>query len=391
MKTPWIITQIALSLLLWLPLLLLLISLLRKLLLRKRKAAGQFEADFAVIVTAYQQVDLIDDVVFSILRNDYNNYIIYVVADNCDIGNITFDSDKVVLLRPENVLASNVKSHFYAINNFRRAHNAITIIDSDNIVHKKYLSEINNVFRQGYNAVQGIRAARNLNTSYARIDEAGDIYYRYIDRKLLFEAGSSSSLAGSGMAFKTDLFVECMKDFDKTGAGFDKVLQYEIVNRNERIAFSEAAIVYDGKTSKSDQLVKQRARWMNAWFRYWILGLRLFVKSVISLSWNRFAFSLMMLRPPLFILCFLGLFMSVISLFVTTGGIAVWAIAFIIFTAMFFKALFYFKAGSVVFKALVYIPRFIYFLVLALFKARGANKLSVATKHDVASIKKMNG
>ena len=387
MKTPWIILQIVLSLPLWLPFLLMMLSGIRRVIVGKRAKNEKFQADFGIIVTAYQQVDLIDDVVFSILRSDYSNYMIYVVADNCDIGNMRFDSDKVVLLRPDEVLASNTRSHFHAIKNFRRRHNVITIMDSDNIVHKKYLSQVNEMFQQGFNAVQGVRAARNLNTNYAKIDEAGDIYYRYVDRKLLFESGSSSSLAGSGMAFKTELYVDCMENFDKTGAGFDKVLQYEIVKRNKRIAFNEAAIIYDGKTSKADQLVKQRARWINAWFRYWVLSWKLFFKAIGNLSWNQFFFSLSILRPPLFLLFFIGFVMCALSFFIAPAGIIVWLAAVFLFVLIFFRALFYFKAGAIVYRGLVHIPKFIFLQVLALFKARKANKLSVATRHDVNTYK----
>src|SRR5690606_37180046 len=113
------------------------------------------------------------------------------------------NNDKVVLLRPPKTLASNIKSHFYAIARFKRPHELLTIIDSDNLVDSEYLNELNVFFASGYNAVQGVRTAKNLNTTFACLDEAGDIYYRLIDRNLLFQAGSSSALSGSGMAFRT--------------------------------------------------------------------------------------------------------------------------------------------------------------------------------------------
>ncbi|MFV0607177.1 MAG: glycosyltransferase [Niabella sp.] len=389
MKTWWIILQIVISLPLWYPGLLLFIASLRKSFLSKKAAAiNTEETDFAIIVTAYEQFDLVDDVVFSILNNVYSNYIIYIVADKCNIDNIRYDSEKVVLLRPPNVLGSNIRSHFYAIENFKRAHKAITIIDSDNMVHKSYLHHINEMFKAGHNAIQGVRAARNLNTFYARLDEAGDMYYRFIDRKLLFEAGSSSSLAGSGMAFNTNLYIACMKGHDKTGAGFDKLLQYELVKRNEKIAFCENAIVYDGKTAQSDQLVKQRARWINTWFRFWILAIKLFFQSLIKISWNRFAFSLMLLRPPIFIVAFISAIFITLSAIMQPVGLYVWGGAILIFVITFFCALFYFKAPKSIYRALVKIPYFIYCQIMALLKVRVANKLSVATKHDATAYTK---
>ncbi|ULT39534.1 glycosyltransferase family 2 protein [Niabella defluvii] len=65
--------------------------------------------------------------------------------------------------------------------------------------------------------------------------------------EVLFNIGSSATLAGSGMAFSVSLYEQCLGSKDVSGAGFDKVLQYEIIKRSNRIAFCEEAIVYDQK------------------------------------------------------------------------------------------------------------------------------------------------
>ncbi|MFX7155939.1 glycosyltransferase, partial [Acinetobacter baumannii] len=95
-------------------------------------------------------------------------------------------SEKVVLLRPEETLASNTRSHFYAINRFKRPHERLTIIDSDNIIDPDYLQALNVYFDKGFKAVQGLRDAKNIDTTVAALDAARDIYYHYYDGKLLF-------------------------------------------------------------------------------------------------------------------------------------------------------------------------------------------------------------
>jgi len=340
------------------------------------------ESDFAVIVTAYEQTSMLPSVVNSILGLNYSNYLVYIVADNCDISNLKFDDPRVNLLRPDTVLASNTASHFYAIHHFKRPHDKLTIIDSDNLVAPDFLTELDKVFAEGYRAVQGVRAAKNLNTNYACLDEAGDIYYRYVDRKLLFGAGSSASLAGSGMAFETQLYRDCLEQQDITGAGFDKILQYEILNRKLKISFADRAIVYDEKTSKSDQLVKQRARWINTWFKFFKLGLKMFVKSIFTFNWNQFLFSIMLLRPPLFIVIILSSLFFAADIFIMPWLSLVWLVGGLTFLFVFSRALNYFKADERIRQSLKSIPKFIFFQVLALVKANKANKLSVATKHD---------
>jgi len=360
------------------PLFFYIISLVKK---KKTNAGVGGEADYAVIVTAYLQVTQVPFAVNSILKANYSSYIIYVVADNCDVSGLHFEDQRVVVLRPEEVLASNTKSHFYAINRFKRPHERLTIIDSDNLVDQEYFNELNKVFDQGYEAVQGVRAAKNLDTTYACLDEAGDIYYRLVDRKLMFEAGSSAALSGSGMAFTTTLYRNCLETTEILGAGFDKILQYEIISRGKRIAFAEHAVVYDEKTSKTDQLVNQRSRWINTWFKYLFLGVKMMIRSIGGLDWNQFLFSTMLLRPPLFMLIMISSLFFILDLFIMPVFALYWVLCVLLFIAAVFSALSYFQADGRIYKSLKNAPKFIYFQILALLKARRANQISIATEH----------
>ncbi len=337
--------------------------------------------DYAIIVTAFEQTTLLPSVVNSILKLNYSNYMVYVVADNCDISDLNFNSDQVILLRPEETLAGNTKSHFYAINRFVRPHEILTIIDSDNLVDPEYLNELNKYFSQNYLAVQGVRRAKNLNTVYACLDAASDIFYRFIDRKLLFSIGSSAALSGSGMAFNTTLYQECLENLEIEGAGFDKVLQLEIQNRDLRVAFAEKAVVFDEKTSKSDQLVKQRSRWMFTWFKYVGKGSRLIFKGIYNLSWNQFIYGLFFVRPPLFILGLLSMSFFLIDLVFFPGMAIFWLVAFVMFLSSFLTSLIYFKAPKAIYKSLFSIPLFVFFQIVSVIKSKNSNKISVATEH----------
>lgn len=373
----WVVLQVLIGYNLVLPFALYLISLVKK---EKPLATDLFtpgDADYGIIVTAYEQVTAIPDVVASLLKLNYQNYLIYVVADKCDVSSLYFDDERVIILRPEETLASNTRSHFYAINRFKRPHSRLTIIDSDNLTDPEYLNQLDLYFAAGYHAVQGVRDAKNLNTTYARLDAARDIYYHFYDGKILFGVGSSATLAGSGMAFTTQLYRNCLEHLDVTGAGFDKVLQHAILSRNQRIAFAEHAVVYDEKTTQSDQLVKQRSRWINTWFKYFSLGFGLLFKG----SWNQFVFGLILLRPPLFIFLILSVFFMVANIFISATAVIIWLLAFIIFVLGFYLALAKSDTDKRIYQSLVNIPKFIFYQVLSLLKVRKANKHSVATTH----------
>jgi cellulose synthase/poly-beta-1,6-N-acetylglucosamine synthase-like glycosyltransferase len=379
----WLVLQIIIGYQLIVPLVFYAIYLLagRKIKLIELNSTAHIERDYAIIVTAFEQTTLLPQVVASILKVNYSNYLIYVVADNCDISDLNFDSDKVILLKPDTVLASNTKSHFYAINNFKREHDVLTIIDSDNLVDTKYINELNPFFDAGYEAVQGVRAAKNLDTTYACLDAARDIYYHYYDGKILFAIGSSATLTGSGMAFRVSLYKHCLEKLNIEGAGFDKVLQAEIVKRDIRIAFAEHAIVYDQKTAHADQLVNQRARWINTWFKYFALGFNILSRSIKNLSINQFLFGIVIIRPPLFLFIIASLVCCFIDLFFFPAQSIIWLIAIGIFIFSFYLSLSKGNTDSRIYRSLINIPNFVYLQLISLIYARGANKRSVATKH----------
>ncbi|ACT91437.1 glycosyltransferase [Dyadobacter fermentans] len=379
----WLAIQVAIGYNLVFPVLLLLIYGIRKAV--KGRAAVNAQAgllDYGIIVTAYEYTAQLPAVVGSLLQLRYERYHIYVVADKCDISNLHFPTDKVSLLRPEQVLGSNTRSHFYAIRRFVRPHSHLTIIDSDNLTDPDYLHELNAYFAQGYEAVQGVREAKNLDTTYACLDAARDIYYHFYDGKVLFGAGSSATLAGSGMAFTTALYEKVLGHLDVTGAGFDKVLQEGIVSRGYRIAFAEKAIVYDEKTTGSDQLVKQRARWINTWFKYFGYGFKILFKGITRFSMNQILFGLVLLRPPLFIFLLLSVAFMLVNVLIAPVLALAWLGALVVFVLGFYISLKSSPTDPKIYQSLVNIPKFMFYQLTALLNARRANKISVATRQE---------
>lgn len=384
MNIIWVVIQILIGIHLLLPLLLYIIYSVKKNAVSRNSGQPAGSADYAVIVTAYEQTTLLPAVVKSLLTLNYNNFLIYVVADKCDISDLHFDDERVILLRPEETLASNTRSHFYAINHFRRQHERLTIIDSDNLVHPEYLNELNVFFDRGFEAVQGVRNPKNLTTTYACLDAARDIYYHFYDGKMLFALGSSATLAGSGMAFTTLLYRNCLEHLDIRGAGFDKVLQAEILKRNKRIAFAPKAIVFDEKTSKPDQLVNQRSRWINTWFKYFKYGFVLLSKGIRNLSINQFLFGITLLRPPIFLFLLSSLICLAINLWISPYVSLIWAFSFLCFLSGFIIALKKSETDKKIYQSLSGIPAFMFYQVISLTRIRGANKRSVATRHFYA-------
>lgn len=375
----WIILQIVIGFHLFFPLVLLLLSKLKS---SKNQVFDKEDKglDFAIIITAYEEVVNLPDVVNAILNQHYQNFTIYLVADKCDTSSLVFNDDRVNILLPPNVIGSNTGSHAYAVENFKKKHDVVTIIDSDNIIDSNYLIEIKKSFDAGFKAVQGLRAAKNLDTNYACLDAARDIYYHFYDGEVLFKAGSSATLAGSAMAFETNIYLDFLRNCKVSGAGFDKVLQHYIVKQDIRIAFNKNAILFDQKTTHSDQLVKQRSRWINTWFKYFSYGFGLIAKGFRNSSANQLIFGIVLLRPPLFIFLILSVFATVINLALGLNY-WIWLIGLTSFVLGFFISLKSSNTDKRIYASLINIPNFVFLQLLSLSKIRVANKISVATKH----------
>ena len=375
----WILIQVLIGYNLVFSFLLYLFSLLKK---KKYNTTifSESNYDYGIIVTAYEQTHMLPSVVDSLLKINYSNYHIYIVADNCDISTLEILHPRVSVLKPEMILSNNVKSHFYAINRFNRDHDILTIIDSDNLVHPEYINELNKFFVQGFDAVQGRRKAKNLDTQLACLDAARDNYYNFYDSEVLFKLGSSSTLSGSGMAFKTIVYRECLESLEVLGAGFDKVLQAQLVKKGYRIAYAPKAIVFDEKTTHSKQLIGQRSRWINTWFKYVRYGFGLLLMGIKNRSFNQFLFGTNLLRPPLFIFILLSIICFILNLFFNPLYSIIWFIAFIIFVFSFFLALKQQNTSKKIYRSLSSIPKFIFYQLVSLYYARVANQQSIATK-----------
>jgi len=129
-------------------------------------------------------------------------------------------------------------------------------------------------------------------------------------------------------------------------------------------------------------LVKQRARWINTWFRYFKFGFSLIGQGITRLSWNRFLFGVVLLRPPLFIFLLLSVVFAFINIWISIPAVLLWMAGFVCFVLGFIIALVHGKPDKAIYWSLWGIPKFIFYQVLSLMKIRKANKISVATRHN---------
>jgi cellulose synthase/poly-beta-1,6-N-acetylglucosamine synthase-like glycosyltransferase len=94
----WLVFQIIIAVVLIFPLISYLLYLLVKRRENSKSKLSETQADYGIIVTAYKDISNIPNVVQSLLKLNYSNYVIYVVADNCPSLPQDFNNERVVIL-----------------------------------------------------------------------------------------------------------------------------------------------------------------------------------------------------------------------------------------------------------------------------------------------------
>lgn len=335
--------------------------------------------DFAAIITAHQDIKLIPPLVDSFLKQDYKNFTVYVVADDCDVAGLVYSDARIKIIRPEIPFHSKIKSIHFAVRSFERKHDALIIFDSDNLVHPKYLSTLNQYFQRGFRAVQTHMLSKNIDSTYAKLDSVGHIYHTFLERQMKMDLGLTSAILGLGIAIDLDLYNEIM--YSNQLGGFDKKLQVQLANKLPTIAFAEDAIVFDEKVDDGAALEKQRTRWIFTYFTYFKDSSKLFLNGLKTVHIGRLLLGFNMLRPPLFLTLIAAMLMTVICFFIKPVVALIWVVILFLFALNFVLIIVTQSKQEGMAKALIHTPKMIIRQCASLLKIKKANKNFLKTEH----------
>jgi cellulose synthase/poly-beta-1,6-N-acetylglucosamine synthase-like glycosyltransferase len=345
--------------------------------------------DFGNIITAYKNVEIAKGLVHSLLKQHHTNHHIYLVADACDISKWNLKHEKLTVLRPEEALNLKAKSIIHGIENFVRPHEFITVFDADNLAHPDFLTEMNRYANAGFNAIQGQRTAKNLDTLMACADALGEFYKNYIDRIAPYRNGSSAVISGSGMAVEAELYkaylaspeIEQGKHQWKKMLQEDKILQNFLLRRNVKIAYAWDAICYDEKVTSADAVETQRSRWLFSYFQNIPNSLGILRRGLLNFSWNQWLFGLVTIAPPMFIMLAVAGVLAVLGLLLQPWMSLVLVLSMFLFVATIFWTLYLSRAPKAVWNAVAAMPAFILRQFRGLFKMANPNKHFKHTEH----------
>lgn len=234
--------------------------------MRREYAESHHLHRFAVLFPAYKEDAVIVGSVLNFLKQGYPTdfYDVVVISDG-------MRADTIDALREMGAKVLEVyfeRSSKAAALNFAMArigeepYDVVVVMDADNHVDSDFLGKLNNAYSAGVKAMQAHRVAKNKNSDIAYLDGLSEEINNSIFRKGHVNAGFSSALSGSGMAFDFGWFKKNISKVDSVGE--DKELELLLLQDCVRIDYLEHVHVRDEKVQKAAVFSQQRQRWLSA-------------------------------------------------------------------------------------------------------------------------------
>lgn len=366
------------------PLLTLLYMVRKKEVISKTSKESEKNPSIAIIITAYKDWRIAEPLIRSIQYQSYRSFQIYLVADNCSEPVSVKDQTKLTIIEPVTPLHSKVKSIQEAVNHFISSHDAVLILDPDNLLQKECVAKLVDAYHQGFEVIQGQRVAKNLDTKIAALDAMGEIYYNFNQRLLPFVAGSSATIAGSGMMIEYGLFRDYLSLFEHhTGVVLaeDKLLQMYVIERGKRIAYKEEALIFDEKSTTGAQVEKQRTRWLKSYFDHLGDVFSMMFKCIGNRNYQGAFFAFMISTPPFIFLVGWMLLCALSALIFEPEAFLFVVITFCLFIFSWVFALVFSHAPKLIWRSIPWIPVFALRQVFSLLGFKKAKTDFLATEH----------
>ncbi len=239
---------------------------------KQRPTAEGSPHRYAVMIAARNEEKVIGNLIDSLKKQDYPGepVDIYVVADNCtdSTARVAKAHGARVFTRHDTAHATKGYALEYLYNRLRQEsadYDGYFIFDADNIVDRRYISEMNKVFSGGADIVVGYRNTKNFGESW--VSACSGIYYLYESefanrpRDLL---GISCFLSGTGCLFSRE-YLERSGGWSWTGLTEDLECTLNAVSQGEKIAYCHDAVTYDEQPCRMSVSVTQRIRWVRGY------------------------------------------------------------------------------------------------------------------------------
>jgi cellulose synthase/poly-beta-1,6-N-acetylglucosamine synthase-like glycosyltransferase len=345
----------------------------------------------SVLIPGYKEDDVIMEVAHDALNQDYphNQYDVVIIADSFQTETIEkLKQLPIIVIEVKFDKSTKSKALNKAMEQLDNSYEIAVVLDADNVMAIDFLKKVNAAFDRDFMAVQGHRAAKNMDTTLAILDAASEEINNHIFRKGHRVLGLSSAIIGSGMAFKYDFFKNMMASVKAIG-GFDKEIELKMLRNGHKIDYLHDAIVYDEKVQKAEVFSNQRRRWLSAQLHYFRKDIGSSIKDLLLHgNIDYFDKAIQFIQPPRILLLGMVIIAGVVfplaNYFIGAADfysfISLVVIILCVLAFLFSIPHSFYNIQTL--KALASLPKGMLLMLGSLLKIKGANKQFIHTKHS---------
>ena len=274
------------------------VYLILPLIKKQRPHRSEKRHRYAILIAARNEEAVLPHLLDSIRAQDYPAELIttYVVADNC-----TDRTVEVARAGGARVYARYNRKEVgkgYALNFLLEqiekndgldSYDAFLIFDADNLLLPDYVTQINKICSDGYEAFCGYRNSKNFGTNW--ISQGYGLWYLHDSchlnqsRMLL---GTTCAVNGTGFGF-TRRLLERMGGWNFFTLTEDIEFNTWCATRGVRIGYCRDAVVFDEQPEKFSQSWRQRTRWTQGGLQVSVRYAKDLLRGLFKGGWTSYA------------------------------------------------------------------------------------------------------
>lgn len=220
---------------------------------------------FAILIAARNEELVIGPLINSLLAQDYPSelYDVWVIPNNCTdntaLAARNFGAKVLECTVPVRSKGEVLRFAYQRLHG--RQYDAYCVFDADNLVDRRFLSEMNNAYMAGARVAQGYRDSKNPFDTV--ISGSYSIYYWMMDR---FHNGGKTGLGLSALVNGTGFMISA-QTLERLGGWHTQTISEDLeitaqcILAGEKVRWVPKAITYDEQPLDYALSVKQRRRW----------------------------------------------------------------------------------------------------------------------------------
>lgn len=243
---------------------------------KPKKYVSKKNHKFAVIIPARNEETVIGKLIDNICAQNYPEELvdIYLLADNCT--DATAEIGKLKKVNVYERFNDELIGKGYALDEFFKYldktvgienYDAYMFFDADNILEPNFITEINNVFDNGFEIVTGFRNTKNYDASWVA-SSSGTWFLRecIFMSKARMKFLTTTNVTGTGFLVSSKILKE-IKGWTYHLLTEDIEFSMDMVLKDKVIGYAHEAVYYDEQPVKFKDSWNQRLRWVKGFYQ----------------------------------------------------------------------------------------------------------------------------